>query len=962
MAAGHPKLKSHPGVDLFLSRFAESEWRGIIRPWLEAGSGALERALVVAPTRGQTHALKQRCLTEGLPLLGVEFLTPGLARKKRIQKEGLGRDLQVLVLRTLIEARLSPLADDDAARGFWRSLESDLESALGDYEELIRGGFGPEDFPRAELREVFGEFEAWMARNGFALTPKQDVDAGLALVAPELPPIADRLLVLAGGPEGWAEFFGLAALVRRCKAVTVVLAEPEFRGKGSSGEEWVRIWETFLGVGSETADSAEPGESCAEVAELWMGDAGSAARARVILGSTRTDEMERVAAAVDRLLAEGADNVAVIFPSAGSANVRLTRLLSDRGIAFADLVGTSGTPPVDTVIQRLLVDFYSRGCRLEELLALWPLLRSLGLAKMPPSQARRACQRLFDEVQAHAIEPHLERLVALKGAGEVARVARLLLPAWPKSLPPAEALSRFEAVRDRLGLSEPAGWPVLREFARRVPEAMPASALLEAIRAFLPEKGPATDAPGKGVFARVTLTTGMRASGVAWSDVVLVGANAGTWPERREPSCWIGEEARRKLNLRGRFSLGLPTGDDRAALGRRILSSIARDTRRSVTFSAALYSEERPEEALGPNAWLERVLWEKGLMSSLVQGSGPFGALSRGLSKLPAIPEGGGGAWLAIWNRRRDPRAKFDEFFLGDPVGKVQPARLTAGEIEAGIKDPAQLWFDAVLCVKRAGWGPFPRARRKSMGTWVHKILASAMRGTPVSGDFFQFPERASSEARLAAELAVLRARWPDDRYWDSFHGDVGRAARELLARVYELPGLRFAAVEVDVPEGATIPAGDAGRVPVHGRMDLVLSDAGEWPGANVEIVDFKTGAGPLLSARRMNSTGASLQLGVYLHAVLSLGARAGVWMLKPEEQPRRIGEEALERASAKLGILGSHLVSGLYGARTPDRGEYVRGFEWPLACAPIAAPILEAKFEATFGAQAAGEGGNGDD
>jgi PD-(D/E)XK nuclease superfamily len=957
MAAGHPKLKSHPGVDLFLSRFADSEWRGIIRPWLEAASGRLERSIIVAPTRGQTHALKQRCIAEGLPLLGVEFLTPGLARKKRVLKPELGRSLQVLVLRTLIEARLSPLDDEDPARRFWKSLESDVENALDDFEELLRGGFGSADFPSAELREVFGEFESWIARNGYALAAKQDEDAGLAVVSPDLPRVAERLLMLAGGPEGWGEFFGLAALVRRCGSVTVVLAEPEFRGKGSTGEEWVSIWETFLGVNSVTVDSAEPDEGCAGVAELWTGSSGSAERARVILGGTRSDEMEKVASAVDGLLSDGADNVAVIFPSGGSANAELARLLADREIAFADLVGTSGTPPVDTVIQRSLVDFYARGCRLEELLALWPLLRSLGLAKITLSQARQASQRLFDEVQAHAIEPHLDQLGAIKGAGagEVARVAKLLLPGWPKNLPAAEALSRFEAVRDRLGLSEPAGWSVLREFSRRVTEPMPSSALLEAIRDFLPEKGPAKNAPGKGVFARVTLTTGMRAAGLAWSDVILVAANEGIWPERREPSCWIGDEARRTLNLRGRFSLGLPTGDDRAALVRRMLSSIARDTRSSITLSAALYSEVRPEEGLGPNAWLERILWKKGLMSASGSRLGPFGVLSLGVSKSAQVQGGAGAGWLAIWNRRRDPGARFDEFFLGDPVAKVRPARLSAGEIEAGIRDPACLWFDAVLRVKRVGWGPFPRAPRKSMGTWVHRVLASAMRGTPVSGEFFQFPDRASSETRLASELEALRARWPDDRYWDSFHGDVARAARELLARVYQLPTLRFAAVEVDVPEGATIPAGDAGQVPVHGRMDLVLCDSGQWRGSNIEIVDFKTGAGPLLSARRMNSTGASLQLGVYLHAVLSLGAKAGVWMLKPEEQPRRIGEEALERASAKLGILGSHLVSGLYGARTPDRGEFVRGFEWPLACAPIAASILEAKFEATFGAAPVG-------
>jgi hypothetical protein len=191
---------------------------------------------------------------------------------------------------------------------------------------------------------------------------------------------------------------------------------------------------------------------------------------------------------------------------------------------------------------------------------------------------------------------------------------------------------------------------------------------------------------------------------------------------------------------------------------------------------------------------------------------------------------------------------------------------------------------------------------------------------------------------------------------------DVARAARELLARVYELPSLPFGAVEVDVPAASTIPAGRAGRISVQGRMDLVLSDAAGWPGSRVEIVDYKTGGGPMMSPRRMESTGASLQLGVYLHAVLSAGASASVWMLKPEEKPRMIGEEALGRASAKLAILGEHLVSGLYGALTPDRDEFTRGFEWPLACAPIAASVLEAKFSATFGAVAQAEEGGSHD
>jgi hypothetical protein len=112
-----------------------------------------------------------------------------------------------------------------------------------------------------------------------------------------------------------------------------------------------------------------------------------------------------------------------------------------------------------------------------------------------------------------------------------------------------------------------------------------------------------------------------------------------------------------------------------------------------------------------------------------------------------------------------------------------------------------------------------------------------------------------------------------------------------------------------------------------------------------------------------MASSGASLQLGVYLQAARSAGAAGSVWMLKPEDRPMRIGMEDLDRACAKLVILGAHLATGIYGARTPDRNEYTRGFEWPLACAPIGAAILESKFARTFGAAAAKESGDdGDD
>jgi hypothetical protein len=707
-------------------------------------------------------------------------------------------------------------------------------------------------------------------------------------------------------------------------------------------------------VSHEVVDIPEPANHCAGVADLWSGEGSSHGNAEIIVGRSRSDEMERVAERIEGLLREGAENISVIFPKADSAHAHLVRILDEKGVAFADLIGSAGTPPEDTQVQRSLVDFYERGCRMEELLALWPLLCALNLARISPEKARSVCQRLFDDHPVHGIEAHLDRMEK-DGDGdrlEVARVGRLILPSWPAKLTLADALARFETARDGLAASAPSGWPELREFARRAPELLPAAAILEAIRAFLPEKGPVEGAPPRSGFAHVTLTTVRRAAGVAWSHAILVESNAGVWPSRRESSCWLDDESRRELNARGRFSLGLATADDRANLERGLWSAVARDTRQRVIFSASFHDEEDPERSLEPNPWLERVMWSKGLLSADSAGRESFGALAPRVEARSRSP-GLTGPWLAIWNRRRDPAAPFDEYFFANPGGHP-PGRISAGQIERGIRDPVRLWFDEVLRIRRVEWAPFRRDRAKMVGTAVHRILAIALRGAPHEGAFSAMPTRREAENRLAAELAALRARWPTDRYWESLHLDVSGAASELLGLVFMLPSAPFAATELRLPDSATIEAGAAGPWAISGRPDLVLSDRPGLEGARVAVVDYKTGGDAKLSGRTMASTGASLQLGVYLEAARSLGATGSVVMLKPGKAPSMIEMDALADAVSKLRVLGQHLSTGVYGALTPDRDEYTVIFEWPLACAPVGHAILKGKFESTFGAAAA--------
>jgi hypothetical protein len=547
-------------------------------------------------------------------------------------------------------------------------------------------------------------------------------------------------------------------------------------------------------------------------------------------------------------------------------------LLGERGVPFADLLESAGALPIELQVERALLAFYERGARLEELLALWPLLDALGFVREPPAVARDVCERLFDETQSHALAAGAKLLASSTRPAwrEVGRVAALLLPAWPAELTLAEALTRFRRITEKFRLAPPDGWGALEAFAQKDERLLPARVIFAALASFLPEKGPAAAGPGKGAFARVTLTTLRRAAGVAWSHTIFVESNAGVWPVSRPPGTWLTDEQRGALNARGRFSLGLFTSEDRAALEKQLYVALVRDTREQVIFSAALFDENEPELRLAPNAWVERVLMAEddddfetafARRAREARKSGPRGNVERG--------------WFDIWRRRRDATVPFDEFFFAGPPTVTRPAKLAARLIERGAQDPAELWFEAVLGVRRVAWTPLARARKKSLGQLAHRLLAEALRGVPAEGIFMTRPRSGEAWARLAAGLAALRQRWPRDRYWDSFHAELGELAGSLLARGLTLAGGEFVAVEADLPHGTEISLGSGETLVVHGRMDLALLDRPEWSGATVAIVDFKTGQDLKLTAERM-ARGASLQLGVYLAAVQSLGAAGG--------------------------------------------------------------------------------------
>jgi PD-(D/E)XK nuclease superfamily len=944
------QLSTERHVALHLSRFAQSEWSAVVRPWLEAASSRLCRSVVVAPTRGQTHALKRRCAEEGVALLGVEFLTPAMARRRRGVRDDAPRAVKRLLLRARVEARLEALEKNDPARLRWRSLLTDLDAVLDDTEELLRAGLRPRHFPGADVAAVAEEMLRDLDRVGYPVAALDDEAAALNPPDKAEVAVADRLLILAGGPEQRAEFFSLAALARRTRDLTVVVAEPEFAGPGDASEGWVEMWQRLTGVQAVPSDAEDPPGTCAAVYDLWETTGGSAQKAEVIVAPAVSAEMHRVAGQVERWLGAGADAIAVVFPGAGAAHAVLARVLTERGVAFTDHLPSSASAPADIRIQRQIVEFYRGGGRMEALLSLWLMLHALGLVKVSLGEARQACSGAFERLPLHEVGAHLGFLDGEgdPAATEVARVARLLLPTLPEKVTVAQALARVEAARDAFGAAAPTGWSALQEFSRRSRDSFSAAAALEAIASFLPEAAPEARPGDRNRFSRVVLTTPRRAAGICWSHAVLACANDDTWPARRDASCWLTDAARKALNGSGeaRFSVGLADSAERSAMERRLFAAIARNTREAVAFSASLHDEEDPETRRAPNSWLERVIASGGPGGP--DGFGPFGKVVQEREPLAPADEAEVAHWRGVWAGRRSPGTPFDAYFFSHEPG-TGPGALAARQVEQLVVDPAQAWFSAVLRAERVDWRPFERSWGLMLGNAVHAVLAAALRGTPQGHVFAAMPPEDEARARLEAELEARRKLFPQNRYWDSFNRRASWAARELLRKVYAMGPHSHAAVELTLPPGTSLRAGGS-RVPVRGRLDLVLSDGPDWRSSSVRVVDYKTGGSQTLSVTTMASKGTALQLAVYLEAALSLGARGSVAMLTPADPPDIMQDVELSRVAGQFDKVARHLSSGVYGALTAERSEYKkRRFEWPLACSPVAHAVLVSKYALTF-------------
>ena len=105
------------------------------------------------------------------------------------------------LLRALVDRRLSGLSEDAPQWGFWKSVASDPERMMEDFDELCGPAFSAEGFPEGPLRELFSELLSWVERLGYTVAPLQNRAAATLQAEPN--GSIGRVLILTSGVESW---------------------------------------------------------------------------------------------------------------------------------------------------------------------------------------------------------------------------------------------------------------------------------------------------------------------------------------------------------------------------------------------------------------------------------------------------------------------------------------------------------------------------------------------------------------------------------------------------------------------------------------------------------------------------------------------------------------------------------------------------------------------------------------
>ncbi|MGA2051975.1 MAG: PD-(D/E)XK nuclease family protein [Opitutales bacterium] len=967
-------------------------WAETAEPWLRArGAQWRERRAVLVPNAAWAAALKAQAVEHGLPVIGVNWFTPGKFRAQALRllpgpstRIALREDLHLL-----IELAAAGLPENPLARAYGTDA-APFQELL---DALEGAGWNAEVLPDVAARELAEAAAQLRRRAGWLTAAEADRALQTAVAKDPKLQLGEHLLVAGFGPSDWALRPLLEAAADLYAEAELVLEVVDYALPAAAA--WVGTWEERAGSADWLEAPAEKRgrfmELAASLASKPAAGVASGPLPRLHLADDLQAEANLVVAQALAFLGEAGGGPARVGIVVGSVNSPLAREVAARFVALElphhDALGHQ---PGRTTAQALFeawLDWQENG-RLAGLVG-W-LRAAQRLGRMPERDAAAVEEELKSAAEATLADDPAVLSAWLQAAkGERAAAFLAEWPRLPESATWEVLMAGINAVAEKLEWPDPPGALAERagSCAGAVTGPVPRAAVLRWVRAVTRVPGRTRD--GREPFAPLQIVEAASAAAQPWTHLVLGGLQHGEWPADEDDSPLL-EEARVKMLNRqvlrqgsqgeGHSTLApghgwLLTSGERHQLARAAFARLA-----GLPTTGLALTARRTDPADGRAARLSEYFWTTAAQvlgrlpedrdwDDLLERSRAWKESARKIWAGAAQPDAPDVAAPArAYAARRNLAAPFDEFSFCLKKTPAETLRLSCKAWEEAVARPGATWFKQLLRVE-ARWEPATEdGTRRVIGTWAHAWVRpgpGAERGdaAPASQPL---PERSLWEKlvvdraegwREKAAAAFAAAGRPVPEAWLDAWASAGRAAHGWIEALAELDGWPEGLAEIHLPPGlkGVLPLVDA-TLPLAGRLDLVLlARAGVFaPGGLTDtaawLVDFKSGSDEPLRPTRL-AKGEGVQLALYALALRALGAGAVQLTLLAREGAAEAQLTGVDLEDPKLeGLwrLLSAMAGGRWGEFHDLADEHDRPGDYPLATLPPAGEILRRKWELT--------------
>ncbi|MEO0794070.1 MAG: PD-(D/E)XK nuclease family protein [Verrucomicrobiota bacterium] len=958
---------------------ARHAWRQTALPWFQFWSReawTLPQPIVFLAPDSSTIAWIKRLLVKAkAPVVGVEFMTPGVLRghMRAIRGEAkplaLREDLRLLMELSALELPSNPIAQSTAR---------DPDEFLRQCDQLDSAGWDAEALELPEARDLALHYEKKISGVGLETIAMADRTIARGMDG-AVPPFA-QILAFGFGSRHAESLNLLRALPGASTSVVYCLAN-------SGDREESLLWRSTMEELGDVDDIPE------EVADLPFADWAAAAKdfrhepslevsPEVLVAGSCFAEAAAVVRQIQHWLdqAIAPDRIGIVFARGGLPIAReVTRMLYGAKIAHQDEIGFQ---PGRSTAHRLFDAWvsYQENADADSARRLFRELRRNGhLSDEDERVVRSGLEAAFYD----AMTADLAVLRPLISRQRNGAAASELLDRWPLLSERATFGQFCELV---LPVLERIRWPDRLDALGIRSEALavgldgdiPRSVFLRWLSEVCRIPGRTRDSLGREAFASVVLTTVERAAGQSWSHLAFVGLCRGDWPPDRSDGIALGPARCAELNRRSQVPSRVGQGQRVLRPEKTWLASVADEQARfndacysllgsvheCVFLSAHLEKADDPGRENDLADWLLRLIFA-------VHGRLPGENEVRSAAKVHFSEDHEKPIKVPypklnrVWRDRRNPNEAFGEYNFGFSECLEEAIALSCKAWEEAVRRPANAWYRYILHLEPSREFGRVDARSRAIGVWAHDWVMvprgrEAFLACPDSDSWVEQTERQAHRVRQqVGEAYGLAGRQLPD-WWLM---DWSLARRFALQFVESGSGLDWPshAGEWSLPRRPIKIAGHPleGLV-LSGRIDLLLADASaptmnELPGAfwppevGAWVFDFKTGGDKPLTVKQLQK-GEGLQLALYALALHAMGAeKVQVSVVRPGDQVEaQVSLESLLMQNELWDGLRAMAYSGRFGSRAGESSDYAYTGEFPIANIPIKKSILDAQWKLT--------------